>query len=800
MTKTLIFFLFSVCTLCSQEYTLNGKVLNHENEPISFVSILLLKKADSTFFSGTATEENGNFSIQNIPKGVYTLKASFIGFKEFYFDVDIDSNLDLGTLILKEGSENLDEVTLNVHKPIIQRDPDKLIFNVENSSVSSGSTWEILGKTPGVIIQQNSITIKNQPATVYINDRKVNLNSEELKSLLQSFSGSNVSSVEVITNPSARYDADSGMVLNIVTSKSIMPGYKGDISTNYTQAIFPKYKFGSSHFFKNEHVNLFVDYSYSKRKEHKNDLGEISFFEPDMSVNSFWETDFQRITHKDIHNINASLDYYLSPKTTLNFTSFASYEPKIEFNNTETAIIFSPEKTVDSLFVTSSNLEADKMNLAFDLSINHNFNDKGTKLSTNAHYTNFDYSNLQNLNTNYFLPNGNFLNQNSFSTDSEQKIDILVGQIDFETKLLGIALETGLKASFINSKSGIDFFDVQNNSNQNISFLSDNFKYEEKVYAGYIGLAKNWDKWSALFSIRGEQTETKGNSIALDQISIKDYFDFFPNVSLNYSPNGNHSVTLAYKKSITRPNYDLLNPFRYYINENNFTSGNPHLKPSLTDRFSISYLVEGAFEFEFYYRTTVDDIEVLAFQDNANRFLNSVSANMEGRKGYGLNFSYATSIRPWWFYSNYFALFHEENSFLAIESNNQKVTLNSDGFFIQLYNGFTLSKDRTFTGNLTFIHLTGIVAGTYKMNSFSTLSLGLRKSLWNNRASISISANDLFDTTNRKLQTDYLNQKNSYFAKLETQYVQLGFIYNFGNFNLNESSREISNDERNRID
>lgn len=800
MTKTLIFFLFSVCTLCSQEYTLSGKFLNHENEPISFVNILLLKKADSTFFSGTATEENGNFTIQNIPKGRYILKASFIGFKEFSFDVDIDSNQDLGTLILTESSEDLDEVTLNVHKPIIQRDPDKLIFNVENSSVSSGNTWEILGKTPGVIIQQNSITIKNEPATVYINDRKVNLNSDELKSLLESFSGNNVSSIEVITNPSARYDADSGMVLNIVTSKSIMPGYKGDVSTNYTQAIFSKYKFGSSHFFKNELVNLFVDYSYSKRKEHKNDLGEITFFEPDMTVNSFWETDFQRITHNDIHNINASLDYYLSPKTILNFTSFTSFEPKTKFNNTETATIFSPENTVDSLFVTSSNLEADKMNLAFDLSLNHNFNDKGTKLSTNAHYTNFDHRNLQNLNTNYFLPNGNFLNQNSFSTDSEQEIDILVGQIDFETKIFGISLETGLKTSFIRSKSGINFFDIQNNSNQNIRFISDNFEYEEKVYAGYIGLKKNWDKWRALFSIRGEQTETEGNSIALDQTNKNDYFDLFPNVSLNYLPNGNHSVTLAYKKSITRPNYDLLNPFRYYINENNFTSGNPHLKPSLTDRFSISYLVEGAFEFELYYRTTKNDVEVLAFQDNANRYLNSVSANMEGRKGYGLNFSYSTSIRPWWFYSNYFALFHEENSFLAIESDNQKVTLKSEGFFIQLYNGFTLSKDRTFTGNLTLIHLTGIVAGTYQMDSFSTVSLGLRKSLWNNRASISISANDLFNTTNRKLQTDYLNQKNSYFAKLETQYVQLGFVYNFGNFNLNESSREISNDERNRID
>lgn len=578
MTKTLFFFLLTFCALHAQEYTLSGKVLNHDNDPISFVNILLIKKTDSTFFSGTATEENGNFIIKNIPKGSYIFKARFIGFKEFVFDVDLESNLNLGTLVLDENSEGLDEVTLTVHKPVIQRTTDKLIFNVENSSVSSGSTWEILSKTPGVILQQNSITIKNQPATVYINDRKVNLNSEELKNLLESFSGTNVSSVEVITNPSAKYDADSGMILNIVTNKNILPGYKGNVSANYTQAIFPKYKFGSSHFFKNDVINLFVDYNYSKRKEHKNDLGEITFFEPDMALNSIWESDFQRITHKDIHNLNASLDYYLSPKTTLNFTGFTSFEPDLKYDNKELTTIFSPQKQIDSTFKSSSKLNGDKMNLAFDLSMNHNFNDEVTKLSANLHYTNFDHSKLQTLNTNYFLPNGNLLNQNSFSTDSNQEINIVVGQLDFETIVFGINLETGLKTSHIYSKSGIDFFNIQNNSTQNNSFQSDKFDYNEKILAGYLGLKKNWDKWRFLFSIRGEQTETEGNSIALNQINNKDYFELFPNISLNYSPNGNHRVTLAYNKSITRPNYDLLNPFRYYINENNFTSGNPSLK------------------------------------------------------------------------------------------------------------------------------------------------------------------------------------------------------------------------------
>jgi hypothetical protein len=799
MLRILLLLLFSAGSLIAQKHHVNGFILNQEAKPVSFVNVVLLKEIDSVFVAGTSTDEKGYFDFSNVPKGDYILKASFIGYEDLYRDLNVDSNLNLGTLIINEASELLDEVTISINKPTIQRDIDRLIFNVENTSLSSGSTWDILSKTPGVIVQQNSITIRNQTATVYINDRKVSLTADELRSLLESFSGNNIKSIEVITNPSAKYDADSGMVLNIVTSKNITPGYKGNISGGLTQAIFPKYRIGTAHFFKNDWVNIAVDYSLNKRKEHKNDLSDITFFDSQNNITNYWDTDFERITRSDLHNINAALDFTLSERSNLNISSSIFLDPNTTYSNKEVTEILNASRNLDSLFNTKSHLDIEKHNIALDATFSQTLNDKGANIKANVHYTNFEHNRDQHLTTGYFTPNGNPLSSSAFKTDSYQEIIIYIGQIDFSSNLFGMNFDTGIKGSVIESESAMNFFNEVNNSLVLNPEFTDNFIYDETILSGYISLAKSWNQWRMRAGLRGEYTETKGNSISMNEKSQNDYLDWFPSFILNYTPDENHSVGVAYNKSISRPRYDLLNPFRYFINENNFTSGNPNLVPSITERYSISYLVENKYDFELYYRTIKNDIEVLSFQNNDEQFLRSVSTNMVERKGYGLNFHYAGSIKSWWYFSNYVAMFHEENTFVALESNNELVTLETNGMYIQIYNSFTLSKDRTLTADLTCAHLTGIVFGTYVMDPFTTVSLGLRKSLWNNRASLSLTANDIFDTTNRRLRADFLNQRNSYFAIEETQYLQVGFVYNFGNFSLRENTRQIRNEERTRI-
>ena len=206
------------------------------------------------------------FNIINLEANTYVLKISYIGFEDFSQKIILKGNLDLKTIQINELSESLDEVSILVKKPTIKREADRLVFNIEKTALVEGNMLQVLKSTPGVLVIGDDITVKNSTPTVYINNRKVNLSSEDLNQLLTGSSANAIKSVEVITNPSARYDAESGVVINIIMSKNLITGYRGSVFANYTQGVFPRYTAGTSHFFKNEDISLNVNYSYSKNK------------------------------------------------------------------------------------------------------------------------------------------------------------------------------------------------------------------------------------------------------------------------------------------------------------------------------------------------------------------------------------------------------------------------------------------------------------------------------------------------------------------------------------------------------
>src|SRR5690606_27102780 len=180
--------------------------------------------------------------------------------------LDIAKDVSLGALVIPLESNELDEVVVTAQRPKLQKLSDRLVFSVENTVISQGNSWDILKSTPGVIVTEDRLLVRGQNATVYLNDRKVQLSGQEVQDLLQGLSGTNIKSVEVIGNPPASYDAGGGPILNIVTNKNIVPGYKGSINGTYTQAVFPKYSFGTSHYYKTDKLNLFANYTINPQK------------------------------------------------------------------------------------------------------------------------------------------------------------------------------------------------------------------------------------------------------------------------------------------------------------------------------------------------------------------------------------------------------------------------------------------------------------------------------------------------------------------------------------------------------
>ena len=247
------------------------------------------------------------------------------------------------------------------------------------------------------------------------------------------------------------------------------------------------------------------------------------------------------------------------------------------------------QNILDSTLNTESLVTDDNLNLGVDLNYERVLNDKGASLRANLHYTYYDLEQDQVGSTDYFDPSGNFIRNFRFSTDARQVIDIFTGQVDFSIPLGEAKLETGGKLSTVQTDSRIDYFDVNGNVPPFDIELSDIFRYDEDVWAIYAGYARNWKKWSLRLGLRGEQTHVKTTSVTLDSIGRQDYFELFPNVYVLHRIDDQHSISFDYNRKLRRPNYRDLNPFRYFLNENDFNEGNPNLRPHFSHNFNLNY-------------------------------------------------------------------------------------------------------------------------------------------------------------------------------------------------------------------
>ena len=791
----LILWLFSLPSL-AQGFSLSGKVIDDQNQAIPFANVLLLNP-DKTISQGTITEEDGAFIIEGLDGAAYQLKVQFVGYREYLSDAfALSSDEIFPDVVLDEVTESLDEVVLVGRKPTVTRLADRLVFNVENSIISNGSTWEILQRTPGVINSQDNLLIRGQSATIFLNDRKVQLSADELKTLLENLGGDSISSVEVIANPPAQYDAQGGPILNIITSKTVTPGYKGTVTAATTYAVFPKYSFGTSHYFKGEKLNLFANYSYNKRKN-INDVDSYINFKENGATTARWDIDFERITRSEGHNANVILDYDINSKNTLSFSALGFVSPDMSYRN-KTFTDVQGFGIVDSFDInTNSQLNTDEQNLALDLKYDLEL-EKGS-LSTNVHYTRYNRDRTQALHSDYTSDQDLVFRNVNFYTAANQEIDIYTVQLDYETKLGAVDFEAGAKLSAIESQSKFDFFDIDEGGESFNMDLSDNFIYDEKVYAAYLSLGREWEAWSAKAGLRAEQTESIGTSLVLDVIQDLNYLEWFPTAYLQYAPNDNHSFSIDYGRRLARPRYQDLNPFSYFKNENNVSQGNPNLLPSFANNFNLNYTYKGSYSFDVYYTDNGKNIVTLPFQDNDDFVFRTNRQNALESISYGLDFTHGRNVVKGWYSFLYTSLFHEEETFLAVESDNARVTNEVEGVYVSLTNFFTLNKAKTFRGELSLAYFSQFIAGSYKQESTTNLKAGLRHSFWKNRATLQVTVNDILGEANALLYSRYLNQDNGYFAVPETQNVRIGFTYNFGNFDLKDNNRSIDKTERDRL-
>lgn len=797
-----LFFLVVTSHLFAQTYSVSGRILDDQSQPLSFATILLFEAEGENPISGATSDESGRFTQTLAAAGSFRLEISMIGFETVIRQLEVSTNnptVDMGTIPLKIATEALDEALVVAKRPTITKEQGKLIFEVENTALATGNTLNLLKKTPGVLVVQDQITVKNSATTIYINGRRVYLSASEVASLLTNMDASLIKSVEVITNPPASFDAEGGSVLNILTSRAVSIGYKGSIGATYDQAIFPKYNLQMSHFYKNNWLNLYGSYGFAPRKEFKDQDDRIRYFQPDGSENSLWISDFNRTTESYAHQGNVIVDFTLSEAQELSATANVMVSPNKTFDNRVHTDIFGPNRQLDSLFLTESVLNNDTYNVNVGLQHKLTLGDKGGKLTTSANHIRYQEDQFQDVATQYFDPNLDPINRIAFFTNSRQQTQIWTAGMDAQIPWGDFNLKTGWKYSNIDTESQLDFFDRTNTGSTFNNELSDLFLYDESIYAGYAESSQSWGAWEVDAGVRVEYTDVNGDSRRLGQVNTQTYWEVFPTVNVQHQLNEKNTLGLSYARRIDRPRYESLNPFRYFLNENNFNAGNPDLRPGIDNKITLSYNYKNTWFVDVYYQETRNSISKLVFQDNQQRVIRYVDANLIRDFQYSFDLIYASSLTSWWYLSAYTSSFYLENEFFSVESVQETYSNSTYGFYGQLYNGLTFSKAAGLTGNVTAVYLSNYIYGSsFYKNQFS-LSLALRKSLWDSRASLSVGVDDILNTNNVNVINRYFNQDNSYFPQPESRMFRLSFTYNFGNARLRDNNRSLQTKEGDRL-
>lgn len=791
--------LTGLCTigmLSAQEYTISGSVENDRNDAVPYANVQLLISIDSTLVNGSSTDESGRFKIDGVAKGSYLIKVSHIEKQSELRPIEINGDVTFNPIQLNEGAQALNEVVVTSSKPRLERKVDRLVFNIENTALADRDIWDVLKRTPNVIIINDKLTVKGSGAVgILINGRKVNLPKGDIINLLSGTSASDVEAIEVITNPPAKYSAEDDILINIIKKKNLVAGYNGAIYNRYSQGILPKHTVGSDHYFKGEKTGFSINYSFDHDRDVVKYTDITNFFEND-EIASTWTAEQEYSLRRKKHNISAFFDYDLNAKNRVSLSAITIWQPQVNrFYDTKSSIVG------DTLsgFSTTNDSDEQQLNTSYYLDYVHELDKKGAELSINSHYTYYDYERGQALNTVFFDRDGNSAGRNDFTTDSDQRINLYSLQTDYLTPLGKSAnFESGLRYAGITSKSKVAQQGFDRNRPGIDPTEAGNFSYDESIFAAYTSFSAEWDLWTIKSGLRAEYTETKGKLDVGNQSRENKYLQFFPSFSAQYTPNKKHDFNFYYFRKIERPRYADISPFLIFQSNFSVAEGDPDLQPATNHYVAGGYTFKNSYTVELFYKTKKNGLGELIFQDNDLRLLRFISSNLKRNTGYGIDLSVNKDFTNFW--NCYFlASFFDDKAIFENLGSKELVENQLFSWFIRTSNGFTFLNDKSLTADLTFVYTGPLLSQNAKYDGFGSLSILFRKTFWNKKASLSLGVDDIFNQGNQFNTRDYLDQSGTSLRRAENRLLVLGLRYKFGNTKIRDNYKSKNVDEQDRI-
>lgn len=777
--KVNCFFFLLLLSISSYSQTiLEGTVVDFADKPAEFVEAVIYS-TDSIGIKSSLTDENGYFKIEII-QGKYILQIRQLGKKFYSAPLEITNNKNLGVIKI-DSNEKLEEVVVVNRKKIIEKKVDRLVYNVENSLAASGMDLaQVFQNTPLINISENEIGIIGKSnVLVLINDKLLQLSGTELINYFKSLRSENIQKIEVITTPPAKYEAQgSSGIINIVLKKNTTKGINGNATLWATKTTYSGLGSNLTLNYNNKNIvsSIIVRQNDTQAEslEKININGESSLFSDDIRRDIFRNT-----------GINASVDITLTKKSNVGVIyDYGKSDNRMKIKNVNTYLTGS---NIDSILNTNSyhvnKKDLQTLNLYFD----HKIDTLGKKLSIVYNLLDNNPENDVNFNTNSEV-NNYLVNTNS---KIEYKINSI--QVDFTLPYSIFNLEFGAKYTVFNNNSDVKYFNIVNENSIIDVNRSNKFNYEERISAAYASADKKFnDKWSSKLGLRYEHSYINPNNLTINEETTNRFDNLFPSFYLQYNHNEDKTYSISYSKRINRPNFNALNPFRWYSNPYAYSTGNPNLSPSISHNLETSFVYKSKLNLSVYadkidneYGRIVNFEEGIKIVDNLN-FLTLYNVGIYGN----LNLN----PKDWWENNISFSYYYSKS-----ESDLENILPQAGStFYYALNNSFFLNKDKTTVFFLNFWHSLPSTQGNIFIKDLSSLASGIRFSLLDNNLKIGASVSDIFRTMVSRGDvyfSDYTNTFNNYY---DNRRLNVSVNYTFGNKKIKSNDIDIPFSEQNR--
>ncbi|RAJ83461.1 outer membrane receptor protein involved in Fe transport [Chitinophaga dinghuensis] len=791
MIKSLYNILFALfmllpATAAAQQPVLariTGKVKDMASPQTINNADVILTAEKGKIIQTTRTDQTGGFVLGNIPTGKYILIVTFENYSTERFPIALSKDTLLPDVLLHKKEYDLKEVTVNSNQLKIERKFDKTIIDVNNTVfTNSGTSFDLLQKMPSVMLQQDGILLlQGKLATVMIDGRPLNISGDELKNYLGSLPANTISKVELIKNPSMMHDAQASAIINIITNKSRSAGWNGTLSLSATQGHFTRYAPSLDLNYKKNKVNLFGTYSFSRVKERTSSFSDrpLDTHQPPEMI----DIGSENINRTRNHNIKVGMDYAATKNSLLGITFYSTISNLQQQQDNDTR--FNKAAVTDSLVKMNMHTGANSFNPSVNVYYKVTVDTvRRSELIVNLDYWRFDRHLNQDFQNSFFNNIGNkYADDLLLRSDMPGINNIYSLKADYTHPLKNSKILMGFKLYKADRDNQYTWQTQHNNDWKIDSSVTNQFLFTENINAFYGGYEHSWKKISMQLMLRAEHTHINGNSVAIHQQFKKDYLDLFPSVNLEYTPSQVHQFNLSYRKSINRPTYNYMDPFRQFQNQFNYTIGNPDLYPAIVGSVEAGHSFKNKLFTTISYTWTKNAVSSLYLKNDQDNALITTYDNLSATRSWELDMSYSGAITSKWTTSISSVLTY---NYINTDFRNAPVKNEGWGFNLFLFNNISLPHQ--FSTSVVVAYSAPYRGTIFQYSGSGFASLGFSKSLLKNRLNVNLSLSDQLTHVSFQYKTNYNNLQYQQRLFRDNRTISLTLRYKLGNQKLKQAS------------